>query len=148
MKILESDSKITIHINKNLPNLKDKESLEKYIKKLISLIKKKGIEIVSGLYIARIYQNYKYGLIIELEILEELELFKDIIDLKILVYENSKMYLEIDDYFLVSFNKKLRYNDKFYLNIDDLSDYDLISLLEFGNIIYGENINNIELYGK
>lgn len=148
MKILESDGKITIHINKNLPDLKDKESLEKYIKKLISLIKKKGVEIVSGLYIVRIYQNYKYGLIIELEILEELELFKDIIDLKILVYENSKMYLEIDDYFLVSLNKKLRYNDKFYLNIDDLSDYDLISLLEFGNIIYGENINNIELYGK
>ena len=35
MKILESDSKITIHINKNLPDLKDKESLEKYIKKLM-----------------------------------------------------------------------------------------------------------------
>ena len=37
---------------------------------------------------------------------------------------------------------------KVYLNIDDLSHSDLISLLEFGNIIYGEDINNIELYGK
>jgi len=148
MKILEEDSKIIIHINKNLPNLKDKESLERYLKNLIVLIKKKGANIVSGLYVAKIYQNHKYGLIIELELIEELELFKDVIDLKILVYENSKMYLEVDDYFLVILHKKIKYNGKFYLNIDELNHSDLISLLEFGNIIYGEDINNIELYGK
>lgn len=148
MKISTLDDKIVICLNKNITNLKDRESLEKYIKSIITLIKKKNIEIKSGLYVAKVYQNNNYGLIIELELMEELELFKDIIDLKILIYDNSKMYLEIDDYFLVIGYKKKKYNHKFYLDVDYLNTKDLISLLEFGKIIYGDDINKIELYGK
>ena len=148
MKISTLEDKIIIHLNKNITNLKDRESLENYIKSIISIIKKKNIEIKSGLYVAKVYQNTNYGLIIELELMEELELFRDIVDLKILIYDNSKMYLEIDDYFLVIDYKKKKYNNKFYLDISELDKKDLISLLEFGNIIYGDNINKIELYGK
>ena len=148
MKISTLDDKIIIHLNKNINNLKDRENLERYIKSIITLIKKKNVEIKSGLYVAKVYQNNNYGLIIELELMEELELFKDIIDLKILIYDNSKMYLEIDDYFLVIGHKKKKYNHKFYLNINDLNTKDLLSFLEFGNIIYGDDISKIELYGK
>ena len=148
MKISTLDDKIIIHLNKEITNLKDRENLEKYIKSIITLVKKKNIEIKSGLYVAKVYQNNNYGLIIELELMEELELFRDIIDLKILIYDNSKMYLEIEDYFLIIGYKKKKYNHKFYLDVDYLDKKDLIMLLEFGNIVYGDNISKIELYGK
>lgn len=140
MKIITDNDKIVIDLKKNIIDLKNKENLEKYLKSIINIIKKKNVLIKSGLYVARVYQNNKYGLIIELELLEELEIFKDMVDLKILIYDNSKMYLEVEDYFLTIGHKKEIFNNKFYLDIDDLTDYDLISLLEFGNIIYGDNV--------
>ncbi len=149
MRFIYSEDLITIYIiRNNTIDLKDRKGLETYLKRLIVLLKKKKYSIKSGLYIARIYQNHDYGLIIELENIEELELFKDMIDLKILIYDNSLMYLEIDDYFLIDDKKKKYYNDNFYINIADLTSLERMHLSEFSKIIYGDEALNINAYGK
>ena len=149
MKFTYNEDIITIYIiQKNNLDLKDRKGLETYLKRLIVLLKKKKYSIKSGLYIARIYQNNHYGLIVELENIEELELFKDMIDLKILIYDNSLMYLEVNDYFLISEKKKKYYNNNFYINMAVLTELERINLSEFSKIIYGDDALSINAYGK
>ncbi len=149
MRFVYNEDIITIYIlKKDNFDLKDRKGLETYLKRLIVLLKKKKYDIKSGLYIAKIYQNNNYGLIIELENIEELELFKDMIDLKILIYDDSLMYLKIEDYFLINDKKKKYYNDSFYINISDLTGLERINLSEFSKIIYGDQALSINASGK
>ncbi len=150
MKISYNGNVIVFYMDKALleVNINNKEELEGYIKKIIPYLKTKNINITSGLYIARIYINKKYGLIIELENIEELEFFKDMIDLKVIIFDEAIFYLEVSDYFLIK-DKNIIYNDGYYyVNIEELDDIEIIKLADFSKVIYGDCLTYIREKGK
>lgn len=147
MKFISDENDITIHIKQNLINFNyyKKENIETYIKDLIIKIKKTFHKKISGSYIVNIYQNKNYGLIIELKKQYHIELFPDLIDLKLNVFYDSNILLELQDYYLISKYKNIYYNDdKFYININELTKKDRLCLSEFCNYIYGDNEKNIK----
>lgn len=139
MKVTKINNKIIIYINQPINlDLNDNLSLEKYLKKLIITLKKRYSLNFSGLYTARIYSNVNYGLIIELENKDTLDFFPDLIDLKIIIEEDSEFLIEVDDYYLINnYPQIYTYKNKFYTNFKYLNSDDIIKLSEFMNIIYG-----------
>ena len=147
MKIQISDENITIYIfNKIKKENLEKENLEEYIKQIIINIKNRYKKKISGYYQIYVYQNDNYGIIIDMEKIDELDLFPDIIDLKVEVIYNSDIYLQFQDYFLIEklSNNVYYYNDNYYINIDDIKKDEIIKLSEFYTVIYGKELYNLE----
>ena len=75
---------------------------------------------------------------------DELDFFKDILDIKVSINYESDIFLSFEDYFLVK-NKKIYYKDQnYYININDLEDKEILKLSEFSKIIYGEELKTIK----
>ncbi len=147
MNLTIEEDNIVIFINQKSINFnyRIKEKIEDYIKKLIIKIKKIYKIKISGSYEVLIYQNNNYGLIIEMNKIDDLEFFPELIDLKINVYYDSEIFIEINDYFLISNYKNIYYyDDKYYINIKNISNKDQLYLSEFSNYIYGNSIKNIK----
>lgn len=147
MNLTIEEDNIVIFINQKSINFnyRIKEKIEDYIKKLIIKIKKIYKIKISGSYEVLIYQNNNYGLIIEMNKIDDLEFFPELIDLKINVYYDSEIFIEINDYFLISNYKNIYYyDDKYYINIKNISNKDQLCLSEFSNYIYGNSIKNIK----
>ena len=146
MKITLKDNLIYIFINKKLINesLEKEEEIYGFIKDIVLKLKKKRIQDISGLYNVYVYQNSKYGLILELTKEDEIEFFQDIIDLKVNIIKNSPIYLELEDIFLIkNINKKI-INKKYYVNINDLDEKQFLKLIEFSKIIFGKTATKID----
>lgn len=146
MKIITNKDNFNIIIYKDEINfdLKQKDSLEKYIKKIILNIKRKSLININGFYKIIVYHNEKFGIILDIIKEDELDFFKDFLDFKVLVNYNSDIYLSFEDFFLIN-NKNIYYKDnKYYINIKYLKEKDIIKLSEYSKVIYGENLNNIK----
>lgn len=126
---------IKIPINDIKFNILDKEEVEIYLKELMINLKRRNPSI-SGFYDVKIYHNKKYGLIIYITKEDDLELFKELIDLKITVYDDSTMYMEVNDYFLIKDCKDIyASNNKYYIDIEELTKDQILSLSEFSRIL-------------
>lgn len=137
-KIKLDDDKIVLYvINQKIDfDIFCKEKIESFLKNIIVKLKKKGHKI-SGFYNVNVYQNNNYGFIVEFKKESDLDFFPDLIDLKMNIFYDSDIYLELDDYFLIDrYANKFCLNDKWYVNINNLSNMDLIRLIEFCNINY------------
>ena len=78
-----------------------------------------------------------YGLIFECIKEDDLDFFPDFCDLKINILYDSKILLESDDFFIFNNNKKTyKKGNKFYINIKDLNELEIIKLSEFCKIKY------------
>ena len=85
-------------------------------------------------------------MVIEFINLDSLDFFPDLIDLKLHIYKNDLMFLEFDDYFVIKKYKKVYYKDnKFYIDINDFTKYDLTMLSEFYNIIYNVSFDDYKI---
>ena len=143
MKIITKKDRIIIYINKLLIdfNLVIKEEIEDFVKRLVIKLKKYKI---SGFYKVDVYQNDNYGLIIDMKKQDSFDFFPELIDLKLYIYYDSEFYLKIEDYFLVKDIKDISFLDGFYyVKVNNLSDLELLSLVEFGEILYGKEVNNL-----
>ncbi len=146
LTILEEDINITVPISSIDFNILDKHEIESYLKDLMIKLKKKNYNI-SGFYNVKVYHNSNYGLIIKIIKEDDLELFKELIDLKISVYQDVNMYLEFDDYFLIK-----KYNDiyisdmtnKYYINISKIKKQNIIKLSEFCNVLLEEDFKMLK----
>ena len=68
---------------------------------------------------------------------DDLDFFPDFCDLKINILYDSKILLESDDFFIFNNNKKTyKKGNKFYINIKDLNELEIIKLSEFCKIKY------------
>ena len=146
MKTIIKNENLTIYIYKYeiKENLLDKQALENYIKKIIINIKKRYIKNINGFFTANVYYNDKYGMILDIIKEDELDFFKDILDIKVSINYESDIFLSFEDYFLVK-NKKIYYKDQnYYININDLEDKEILKLSEFSKIIYGEELKTIK----
>ena len=118
--------------------------VENYIKQLMLSLKRKGYNI-SGFYIVKVYYNESFGLIIKIIKEDDLELFKELVDLKITIYPKSKMFLEIDDYFLIKNYKDIYLaNGKYYIDVNLIKEDDLFKLCEFSKVVLEEDFKKIK----
>lgn len=139
MKVDIKNDNFIIYVNKYLINydMKNKKDIEENIKDLLIRIRKIYKIKLSGYYKIKIYQNDLYGLIFECIKEDDLDFFPDFCDLKINILYDSKILLESDDFFIFNNNKKTyKKGNKFYINIKDLNELEIIKLSEFCKIKY------------
>lgn len=146
MKIIVSDDNFIIYRLKNKENIENlgKEEIEKYIKKTLLHIKKRYLSSISGFYNVTLYMNKKYGLILEVNKESDLDFFPDLIDIKLKLERNALVYLKLDDYFLIKDYETYYYDNNFYVNIDDISDIDIVKLSDYYSLTYGDNLDKIK----
>ncbi len=140
MKIVSSEDKITVFIYKK-ENIKD---INEYMKKLILKLKRKYQIDIFGFYSVKVYKNKKIGMIIELIKEDDIDFFTDLVDLKIKVYENSDIFLKFNDYFLKEKKSFYTLDNNYYIDINKITNKEFLSMIEFCNIIYGENLLKIK----
>lgn len=140
MKIKTSKNKITVQIitQKEISNIND------YIKKVILTLKRKYKIDIFGFYKVNVYINNKIGIIIDIIKDHDIDYINDLLDLKIKVYNNSPMFLEFDDYVFKEKKDLIIKNNNYYLEVTKIEKNELLKLIEFCKIIYGEKLNEIE----
>ena len=138
MKVLLKDKKIFVYLYSEEIDIDNIDELNKKIRSIfVKLIKRYHLDFF-GLNRVIVYHNRHYGLVLEIDKVYEPYYNKGIIDLKIIVYKNSIMYLEFDDYCFSSKPRKLIYkNNKYYLNIDEISN--ITKYIEYGRVIIKKN---------
>lgn len=139
MKVDIKNDNFIIYVNKYLINydMKNRKDIEENIKDLLIRIRKIYKIKLSGYYKIKVYQNDLYGLIFECIKEDDLDFFPDFCDLKINILYDSKILLESDDFFIFNNNKKTyKKGNKFYINIKDLNELEIIKLSEFCKIKY------------
>ena len=140
MKVVFSENKISIFMPKIISNA----DINDYIKKLIIKLKHNYKVDIFGFYKVNVYKNQRIGMIIDLIMEEEIDFFKDLLDLKIEVKEDSEIYLKFDDYFLNNNKNIYHFKDNYYISIDNLSDSDFLSMIEFSKPVYGEDLTSVK----
>lgn len=139
MKVDIKNDNFIIYVNKYLINydIKNRKDIEENIKDLLIRIRKIYKIKLSGYYKIKVYQNDLYGLIFDCVKEDDLDFFPDFCDLKINILYDSKILLESDDFFIFNNNKKTyKKGNKFYINIKDLNELEIIKLSEFCKIKY------------
>ena len=147
MRIVNSGNPLIIYVDKKniVIDLSNKVEIEQYIKDLVVEINQKYEIKITGSYVADIYENKCFGLIIEMYKKQKLDFFPDLIDMKLNVHYDSIIYLEFDDYFLISkYLNVYTFNNKYYLNIKEVKKKEQILYTEFSNLIYGKLFENIK----
>ncbi len=139
MKVDIKNDNFIIYVNKYLINydMKNRKDIEENIKDLLIRIRKIYKIKLSGYYKIKVYQNDLYGLIFDCVKEDDLDFFPDLCDLKVNILYDSKILLESDDFFIFNNNKKTyKKGNKFYINIKDLNELEIIKLSEFCKIKY------------
>lgn len=131
-----------------LKNIEVDKKLEfiSHIKDLIIKIDSRYKLNLNGFYKIKVYPNKKIGIFLEIIKIDEND-FCNGADFRIVIYQNQKFYLEIEDYdSLDSAIRKIYYNEKYYLDIDEIID--LHKYIDMGTIIYGDIAKDMICYGK
>lgn len=140
MKIIFNGDCFTVFLLKkdNVDNMTD------YLKNLILKLRKKYKEDIFGFYKVDVYFNDKIGMIAHFFKEDELDFFRDIIDLKVTIFEKASVYFEFDDYFLVADRKVYFYDGKFYVDLNNISEDDFFTMIEFCRIVFGDELEMIK----
>lgn len=139
MKIEYIDDKLIIYLRDSFFKNYDIKELTKDIKELFGkLLYYYKIEL-SGLYEVMIYDNKKYGSI--LEIIKKEDLFNpNVIDIKLKLFKDKDFYFKTNDFFILSSYNNIYYdNNDYYININNIDDINKV--IEFGNILYNKKDN-------
>ena len=143
MRFINDSDGFTLYIQG--VKLDDIDNLKKYLKEKVLVLKKKYFKDISGFYNVDVFSNDRIGLIINFVREEGFDFLRDIIDLNVKVHENSSVYLEFDDIFLIdSFNDIYFFNNKFYIDVFCLNDVNFFKLLEFSNFVYGKKLEKLK----
>ena len=147
MKIELINDKIILYLYNYFFESNEKKQIITDIKIIFAkLIEYYHIDI-KGMYDVFVYENLKYGTVLEIISKDQLLFHPDLVDIKLKFYKNVKFYLKTKDYFIFSKAKKVYYdNEYYYTDIDNVIN--LLNILEFVNIIYNEkdiNFNKMKL---
>ena len=137
--VINEDEKIVLYLYDYFFNL-EKENITREIKELfLKLIKYYSLKL-NGIYEVLLFENSKYGTILEINKIKELLFNKDVIDIKVKIYKKANIYLKTKDYFILEKYKNIYSKDNnYYININDVDK--IINLIEFIDIIYKEKDN-------
>ena len=142
MKIISNGDKLSVFVidNKDI----DLNNLDMYMKELIIKLRRKYRKDIYGFYRVDVYVKDKIGMIIDFNLEEEIDFFKDLVDLKVVVHEDVDVFLKFSDYFLFDNKKVYFFEGEYYVDIDDLSDEEFLEKREFCKVIYGEELSDIK----
>lgn len=144
MKICEIDDDIyKIFLNdleiKNI-NVASEKSLESTIRRVILRLKSKYDIVLKGLYDVSIFIKEGVSAYIIIEKVNTFLFREKDIDLRIKIIFNSKFYFKTFDYDVVkACNDVYFYNNEYYTEVSNLEDIN--KYIEFGDIIYDDNLN-------
>lgn len=145
LEILDEDS-YKIFINDDYIkqiDINNKEDLSNNIKSIIVKIKKVYDIILEGFYEVHVYPINNIGLILEIKNIDSY-LSKNI-DLRIIVHNEEEMYIKFSRYELIKKYNNIKYlNNYFYLNVNEINKKDKYHLIEFANIIYGDDLLEVK----
>ena len=148
MKVkVNEDEKIVIYMHNYFFKSTSSETITREVKDLfIKLIKYHNIKI-SGIYNVYIFENEKYGTILEIESKEQLLFNPDLIDIKVKLCKETNIYLKTNNYFILDKYQNIYYFDNyFYIDISNVLN--LLDIIEFVDIIYDKDyefLNNMLL---
>lgn len=142
MKIISNGDKLSVFVinNKDI----DLNNLDTYMKELIIKLRRKYRKDIYGFYKVDVYVKDKIGMIIDFNLEEEIDFFRDLVDLKVVVHEDVDVFLKFSDYFLFDKKKVYFFEGEYYVDIDDVSNKEFLEKLEFCDTIYGEELSNIK----
>lgn len=117
-------------------DLTNKIELISIIKELLNKIETRYRLNLNGFYKIKVYPKKEIGVYLNVIKIDDNE-FSSGADFRIVIYQNEKFFLETDNYEILDKNKmKMYYDNKFYIDIDDIKDIN--SIIDMGNIIYGK----------
>ena len=142
MKIISNGDKLSVFVinNKDI----DLNNLDMYMKELIIKLRRKYRKDIYGFYKVDVYVKDKIGMIIDFNLEEEIDFFRDLVDLKVVVHEDADVFLKFSDYFLFDKKKVYFFEGEYYVDIDDVSDKEFLEKFEFCNLVYGEELSDIK----
>lgn len=147
LEILDEDN-YKIYINDDYVkqiNIDNKEDLSNNIKNVIVKIKRIYNIILEGFYEVHVYPINNIGMILEIKNIDSY--LSKSIDLKIIVHSEEEIYVNIPTFEILKDYKNINYfNNAFYLNANEITEKDKYNLLEFINIIYGEELLELKKY--
>ncbi|MDD2470056.1 MAG: hypothetical protein PHI22_03935 [Bacilli bacterium] len=143
-----------VYLNKyNLSDLelKDKQCVEEYFRKLFINLKNNHSVDIYGYYNIMVYADNKYGLIIDVFKLNNdyFKLSNNKIEMKIMIDNENDFLYEIDDYFFIEPYKddikSIYYKDKkYYVELNDtVDDAFYLYLIEHSNIVFNDKVYDI-----
>lgn len=145
LEILDEDS-YKIFINDDYIkqiDINNKEDLSNNIKSIIVKIKKVYDIILEGFYEVHVYPINNIGLILEIKNIDSY--LSKSIDLRIIVHNEEEMYIKFSRYELIKKYNNIKYlNNYFYLNANEINKKDKYHLIEFANIIYGDDLLEVK----
>ncbi len=138
-----SDLIFDIYLKKELINkinFNDKDDLEKYLKKLFKILKKKYNITVEGFYDITVYIDKYYGVVFHLqkEDLDYYDYYKNQVDMRIITVDTEFMY-EVEDIPFDILNKvKVCVSDyNIYLKIEEeLTKLEMMNLMENSKLVF------------
>ena len=113
-----------------------KDKLVELVKTLLQRLKQRLL--LHGFYKVKVYLNSKIGLFLDLVQLEDLD-YDDSLDFRVLVFLDEKIYFRTKDYFCLP-SDALIYYDRGYFYCDVNFIKDILSVVEFGEFIYGKRL--------
>lgn len=139
MKVNVLDNKVIVYTYDTIV-----DDINDYVKRIISKLRKRYRIDIFGFYQIDIYCNKLIGMIMEFIKDSDLDSFYDFLDLKINIYKDSDIFLKFTDYFLDYKRKVFVLGTDYYLNSEDLSEKELFEMIEFCNLVYGDELNSIK----
>lgn len=138
MKIESIDNKVIVYLYGETIDINNYDEMNKKIKDFFIKIMKRYNFDFFGYSKVSVYHNDNYGIILEIEKIYDMVTKYNTIDLKIIVYKNTPMYIELSDLlFIDDFKKIIVYHGKYYLEIDN--GLDINKYIEYGKVRYALN---------
>ena len=143
MKIEIKDDLIIVYlINRFYDNLERKELILSIKEIFIRLIEYYHFDL-KGCFECTLYENIKYGTIMEIKNQDELLFPRDLIDIRVKLYKNSKFYFKTDDFFIINKYQNIYYDkEDYYIDIKDIDN--ILNIIEFGDILYKKKDNYLK----
>lgn len=140
MKIEKRDDLIIVYlIDTFYSNLERKELINEIKKIFIRLTKYYNYEL-KGIFDVYLYENIKYGTVLEIISKDELLFRGEYIDINLKIYKNKNFYFKTKDYFVLKkYNNIYYYKDNYYINIENIDNY--LKIMEHGTLLYKEKDN-------
>ena len=140
MKVISKNDKISVFVIDK--KVVDKDNINEYMKKFILKLRKYRDDI-HGFYRVDVYNN-KFGVCIDFIKEDDIEIFNDMVDLKIVLYDSEDIFLKFDDYFLLNRDDIYFFRGSYYVGLNNLSYLEYLSICEYCSFIYGEDYKNIK----
>ena len=141
MNIAEVDDLIIVYLMDNFFDYKEDLTLK--VKEIfIRLIEFYHYDL-KGVFNVSLFENIKYGTILEIKKIDELLFPRDIIDIRLKIYNNKKIYFKTKDMFYINKYNNIYYDGKFYyIDIENIDNY--LNIAEYGNLLYKEKDNYLK----